>query len=266
MLEDDVLGAGVGQVAEAVDDLGRRLGAGRRRASEIRTFWSVECSISSGSRPTAAQCSARIAYLRAMPSGDPKTLLASAYWATRRRVFFSPPPPIMIGTLGRDSDCGELSSRSAWNSRPRNASSRPALALPHPVGDLERLLEHLEPLAERREREPERPRLVLVPGGPDAEPGPAARQDVERRRGLDPQARVAVVDATDHQAEPRALRVRGHEPERGPALEHRLLDLADAPDLEEMVHDPDRIEADVVGLADDARRGSGRSPRGRPAT
>ncbi len=33
----------------------------------------------------------------------------------------------------------------------------------------------------------------------------------------------------------------------------------DAPDLEEMVHHPDRIEADVVGLADDL--GEGRADR-----
>ena len=73
--------------------------------------------------------------------------------------------------------------------------------------------------------------------------------------GLHPQARVAVVDAADHQAEARARRVRGHEAERGHALEHRLLGLADAADLEEVVHDPDRVEADVVGLADDPREG-----------
>ena len=63
-----------------------------------------------------------------------------------------------------------------------------ALALPHRVGDLERLLEHLETDAEGREREAEAARLVLVPGGTDAEPGPAARQDVERGGGLHPQA------------------------------------------------------------------------------
>ena len=68
-------------------------------------------------------------------------------------------------------------------------------------------------------------------------------------------AGVPVVDAADHQAEARARRVRGHEAEGGHALEHRLLDRADAPDLEEMVHDPDRVEADVVGLADDAGEG-----------
>ena len=60
------------------------------------------------------------------------------------------------------------------------------LARPHRVGDLECLLEHLEPLAERRERKPERFGLLLVPRRPDPEPCPPARQDVEGRRGLDP--------------------------------------------------------------------------------
>ena len=40
-------------------------------------------------------------------------------------------------------------------------------------------------------------------------------------------------------------------PERRPALEHRLLGPADAADLEEVVHDPDRVEAGLVGVADD---------------
>src|SRR5205814_8769909 len=63
---------------------------------------------------------------------------------------------------------------------------RAALALPHLVGDLERLLELLEPLAERWEREAEAARLDLVPGGADPEPGATARQDVQRRRCLHP--------------------------------------------------------------------------------
>ena len=71
------------------------------------------------------------------------------------------------------------------------------------------------------------------------------------------------MDAADHQAEAGAFRERGHEPERRPALEHRVLDRPDAPDLEEMVHDPDRIEADVIGLADDL--GEGRADGGRAA-
>jgi hypothetical protein len=57
--------------------------------------------------------------------------------------------------------------------------------------------------------------------------------------------------------------VRREEPERSHALEHRLLDPADTPDLEEMVHDPDRVEADIVGLARDA--GERRPDLGVPA-
>src|SRR4051794_24603485 len=123
------------------------------------------------------------------------------------------------------------------------------------MGDRERFLEHLEPFAERRERETERSRLILVPGGPDTEPCAPTGQDVEGGGRLDPESRVPVVDATDHQSEARAGRVRSHEPERRPAFEHRLFRPAVAPDLEEMVHDPDRIEAGVVGRADDVREG-----------
>src|SRR5512140_2081452 len=47
---------------------------------------------------------------------------------------------------------------------------RPKLAAPHPVGDAERLLEHLEARPEGRHREPQCVALLLVPGGPDPEP------------------------------------------------------------------------------------------------
>ena len=96
----------------------------------------------------------------------------------------------MIGTLGRDSDCGELSSRVGVGVPAVELALGAVLAGPHRVGHLERLLEQLEPLAERREREAEAARLVLVPGGPDAEPGAAAREDVERRRRLHPERRA----------------------------------------------------------------------------
>jgi hypothetical protein len=130
---------------------------------------------------------------------------------------------------------------------------RAALALPHAVGDLERVLEHLEPLAGCGPREPEALGLGLVPGGgADAEPGPAARQDVERRGGLDPQPRAAVVDAADHQPESGALAMGGHEAERRPALEHGLELRARAADLPEVVHHPDGVEASAVGGADGA--------------
>jgi hypothetical protein len=119
------------------------------------------------------------------------------------------------------------------------------------VRDPERLLEHLEALAEWREREPQAPRLILVPGRPDPEPGPPARQDVERRRRLHPQARQPVVDAADHQTEPRPFRLRRQEAERRPALEHRILGRPNATDLEEVIHHPDRVEPDLVGLVGD---------------
>ena len=80
-----------------------------------------------------------------------------------------------------------------------------SLAFEHGVGDLQGFLEHFEALAEGREREPEGARLLLVPCRSDAQPGASAGQHVERRRGLHPQAGVAVVDATDQQSEPRAL-------------------------------------------------------------
>jgi hypothetical protein len=53
--------------------------------------------ISAGSRPTDAQCCARTSSLCLIVGMSPKMLEASAYFATSRRVRFSPLPPIMIG-------------------------------------------------------------------------------------------------------------------------------------------------------------------------
>ncbi len=69
------------------------------------------------------------------------------------------------------------------------------------------------------------------------------------------------MDAADHEPEPGARRVGGQVAERRPALEHRIGRRTDATDLEEVVHDPDRVEADVVGDAGDA--GEGRPDRRR---
>src|SRR6185436_18216215 len=146
---------------------------------------------------------------------------------------------------------------------PVELALRPSFTLEHRVRDLKRLLEELEPLAERWEREAQRAGLLLVPGRADPEPRSTTGQHVERRRGLDPESRVAVVDAADHQPEASPGRVGGKEPKGGPALEHRLIDLADTPDLEEMVHHPDRIEPDIIRLTSNA--GEGRTDRFGPA-
>ena len=42
------------------------------------------------------------------------TLQASAYLATSRSVFLSPPPPTMIGGRGGCRGCGELSVSASW--------------------------------------------------------------------------------------------------------------------------------------------------------
>lgn len=56
--------------------------------------------------------------LAATASGDEcgpaKGLVASAYRATSRRVFFSPEPPIMIGGLGGLSGLGEQMVSASW--------------------------------------------------------------------------------------------------------------------------------------------------------
>ena len=134
----------------------------------------------------------------------------------------SPPPPIMIGTRGRRDRLGDVEQPGRVELAALEVLLRASLALPHAVGDPERVLEHLEPLGGGRPREAEALRLGLVPGRADAEPRPAAGEDVEGRRGLDPQPGVAVMDAADHQPEPGPLAVGGHEAERRPALEHRL--------------------------------------------
>ena len=51
----------------------------------------------------------------------------------------------------------------------------------------------------------------------------------------------------------------GHEAQRCPTLEHRLEFGVWPSDLPEVVHDPDRVEADVVGGADGS--GQGRTDR-----
>src|SRR5712671_1832472 len=243
--EDDVLCAGVGELAEAIDDLRRRL-AGEIDALECRALDLV-----------------RVA-------SDFLAMLAKhlVLVMDRRRAAEDVG---RVGVLGDDQEGLPLAAatdhdRDPWpRDRLRRVHQSPcvvlaavelafgaALAKEHLVGDLERLVEHLESLAEWRERKAESLGFFLVPGGTDPEPGPTTRQDVERRGGFDPQARFAVVDATDHQPEPSPRRVRGHEPERRPALEHRVLGRADATDLEEVVHDPDRVKTDIVGLAGDA--------------
>ena len=113
-----------------------------------RTFWRVVRSISSRSRARPLRSGRRASsYLRGMPSGPPKTLHASPYWATSRSVFCSPPPPTMIGTRGREIDWASSGAARPGTGGPRTTPPNRARQR-HLVRDPERLLEHLEPDAQ----------------------------------------------------------------------------------------------------------------------
>ena len=91
-----------------VEDRARSLGGSSRMT--VRKV--VVRSIVEGSRPSAAQCSARIRFRSAISSSVPDAFQPSPYRATVRSVFRGPAPPIRIGRcawMGRGS---WLASRS----------------------------------------------------------------------------------------------------------------------------------------------------------
>ena len=185
-------------------------------------------------------------------------LQASAYCATSRSVLRSPLPPMRI--RGRGVLTG---MRAAQRLRELvvPALVRAVVVAPHLQADLDRLLEPLEALGRRRERHAEAAVLALVPRRADAELGPAARHDVERRHRLGQQPGMAVGHAGDEQAQPQPLGAAGDEAERGVALEHRVLGRRHPVHLEEVVHERQRADADGLGPL---RRGRRRRARCRP--
>ena len=130
----------------------------------------------------------------------------------------------------------------------------PGLVRPHPVGDLQRLLESLEALGGRGERDAEAPGLSLVPAGAYAEVGAPPGEDVQRGHGLQQDARVAVLHPGHQCPELRPLGDARDEAQGGVALEHRLLRSPDDLDLEEVVHHPDAGEAGLIGGPRDPRQ------------
>ena len=125
------------------------------------------------------------------------------------------------------------------------------VALPHAYAELERVLEPIEPFRKGWERDAERSRFRLVPRGADPEHRAAAGKDVEGGHGLCEHARIAIHDAGDDREEPSTLGVGREIAERRVCLEHLVLGRTEAADLEEMVHDADRIEAAAVRNARD---------------
>ena len=117
----------------------------------------------------------------------------------------------------------------------------------HRPADLHRFLEPVETHLVPRVLEPERIVLDVVPGAADAENGPTLRDDVERGDDLRQQPRVAVGHAGDERAELDPLGASGQRPEQRVGLEHRLVRTAERGQLEEVVHDPDRVETGLLG-------------------
>ena len=106
---------------------------------------------------------------------------------------------------------------------------RPVVVAPHLLADLQRLLQPLEPLADRHHRHAQAALLPLVPGRADAQPGPAAGQHVQRGDDLRQQPGMPVHHAGDEHPERHPLGLRGDVAERRVRLQHRLLGRAPPP-------------------------------------
>ena len=187
-----------------------------------------------------------------------------------------------VGVLGDEPERLALTAASDHDRRVRPADrlrmverlgelvvrpqERPVVSGPHLVQDPERLLQPLEPLLQRRERDTETEVLTLEPGRPDAAPGPTAGQDVERRDGLSEDAGVTVGDPGDERPEPDPLRDGGGEAKGGVALQHRVLSRAAVGQLEEVVHHPEGVEPGGLGPPGQLREARGRSRPSRPRT
>ena len=145
----------------------------------------------------------RIAYLRAMPSGDAEDVAGVGVLGHEAQRL------LLAAATDHDRDPGAR-QRLRGVEQPRRPGTagrgtpprepRSPCHIPWAIWSVSSSISNRSPSGGNGN--PSASRLLLVPGGADAEPGPAARQDVERRRRLHPQARVAVVDATDHQPEP----------------------------------------------------------------
>ena len=177
------------------------------------------------------------------------------------RVRCSPPPPTMIG---------DAAHRLRVVQRPLEADRLPleraVVVGEHPVGQAQGVLEQAEPLTGRGVGHAEPAVLLLVPRRPDAQPGAATGEHVERRDGLEQDAGVPVRHPGDQGAQLDPLGDGGRVRQRRVALEHVQLGRADHPDLEEVVHDPQRGQPALVGVPGHrppggTRRGGGVRPR-----
>ena len=162
-------------------------------------------SIVAMSRPTSAQCSARMSSVPLTSSSGPLVFQPSARSATIRSVLLRP------GAADQDRQLRLDRTRRAQRvvERVEAALVAEPLAIEQAAHEHDRLVEPVEPLARAAEElDPEAVVLALEPGAADAEHGPAVRDVVERRGELGGQARVAERVRADHQPEPHPRRHR----------------------------------------------------------
>src|SRR5215210_868045 len=121
------------------------------------------------------------------------------------------------------------------------------LTAPHPQADLDRLLEYLEALFERREGNSEAARLLFVMAGPDAEPGPPPREHVQGGYRLGQYARVSEVRPRHHGRELDIAGVGGQERQGRIALQFGGLRATHYRVLPNVVRHTDAIESCLLG-------------------
>ena len=112
---------------------------------------------------------------------------------------FSPDAPIQIGGCGCCTGPRESVASRTWQCSPSNVN---AVGREQAAHDLHRLLERVDALLQRGERDAERAVLLVEPRRAVGELEPAARRVVDRDRLGREDRRVAVGHAGDEQAEP----------------------------------------------------------------
>src|SRR5690349_22036074 len=136
------------------------------------------------------------------------------------------------------------------------AFKRLRLTRPHLKRDPQEVFQPLEPLCHWRKRNAQPAMLLFVPARADAKIGPSAGEDIERRRRLDQDARIAIRNASDHRAQADALGFARGKRQRAPPLQHLLLFRANPANLEEMIHHPQAIESGVFCAPCDVAEGA----------
>ena len=155
-----------------------------------------------------------------------------------------------VGLAGRDRQRAALTAaadddrhvrhRAGVAGRLRQADPLPDVSLrarrPQRADRLDRRLEPVQPLGDRRERQPEREVFALPPPGPQAEEGPPAADGVERRGQLRRDPGGPERHRGHERAQPQVGVEPGQQPERHPRLRDRLPGPVDLRDLDQVIH------------------------------